>query len=231
MCFNETASLTAFSIGSVFLGFMLNEEIYLYSILYFTIIIMQMAEFFAHKSIKNKDTDLNKISAIFIFLILFIQPLAYNYYKYNYVYETNNHNIVFIISIIFIIFSCYYFFYLLTNEMFEITPLHKCYNNFCRLNWSYFSKNTLLGSIFMFLYFAIFSTDWIFKFNYNTIPNILFMPFIYLLILSILYMIFADKIKKYKYFLSGFGSIWCISTVIFGPAVLYYHYYIDKLNI
>ena len=55
MCFNETASLTAFSIGVISTMVLLYMKLYKFSIFYISIFLMQLIEYYSHKSLLTND--------------------------------------------------------------------------------------------------------------------------------------------------------------------------------
>ena len=60
MCFNETASITAFAIGTVCLAYTIYKKMYVFSFLYVTIVLMQLVEYYAHLSLNTKNATMNK---------------------------------------------------------------------------------------------------------------------------------------------------------------------------
>ena len=53
MCFNETASLVAFSIGVISTIVLFHMKLYKFAIFYISIFTMQLIEYYSHKSLKT----------------------------------------------------------------------------------------------------------------------------------------------------------------------------------
>ena len=94
MCFNETVSLIVF-LGAITVGLKLynNNEINA-GLFIMTISIMQIAEYFVHRSIRLNNKQMLKYGSYMVYIILFIQPLlhALIHYKYpnaNYMFKQN----------------------------------------------------------------------------------------------------------------------------------------------
>ena len=77
MCFNETVSLIVF-LGAMSVGFKLcNNNVMNIGLFIITISIMQIAEYFVHRSIRLNNKQMLKYSSIIIYVILYIQPLLH----------------------------------------------------------------------------------------------------------------------------------------------------------
>jgi len=214
MCFNPTTSLIAFSISFISLCFLIYLKMYGVSIIVSYLTIMQLLEYFAHKSIINKDTNLNITISKLIFIILFLQPIMFCvsslFFKEKYVLKNAN-NYLFLLPI-YIIFSAYFYYYLNKKQLFSTGYLKTCKstNSICRLSWNFFSVNKLLSITLMIFYFSI-------CFIWYKNNKFVWFPYIMLFISMIYTFIFSNDVKS---FFSMFGSIWCFLSVTYGPLVL-----------
>ena len=222
MCFNEKASITAFSIGSVCLGYTIYKKMYIFSILYVTIVLMQLLEYYAHLALDTKNAAMNKHTAMAGFILIIIQPIIWALYVcYAHSEDKNIQNMILFMSIMFILFSVFLFNTIEKADAFRYTYLNeKCSSSICRLKWNFLS-GSIIGS-FVFLAFYIF----LFAYAYyqvlqNKMESMTVFPVtVSLIVLSIIYMILLDKISSGKELLSGFGSIWCFLCVFIGPLMI-----------
>ena len=222
MCFNETASITAFAIGTVCLAYTIYKKMYVFSFLYVTIVLMQLVEYYAHLSLNIKNAEMNKYSAIAGFILLVIQPVIWAIYvSYTHTKNTKIQTIVLVASIMFILFSVGLSVIIEKTNSFRFAYLHdKCNSSVCRLKWNFMS-GTMVGSfIFLAFYVALFAYPYFQVLKHKTTESTYFSVTITLLVLGILYMILYDKIRNGKGILSGFGSIWCFLCVFTGPLVI-----------
>ena len=106
MCFNETASITAFAIGSVCLAYTIYKKMYVFSFLYVTIVLMQLVEYYGHLALTTENAKLNKYAAIAGLSLLVIQPIIWALYVcYTHTNNTNIQTMILLTSILFILFS------------------------------------------------------------------------------------------------------------------------------
>ena len=225
MCFNASASLGAFSIGALFLVAMVQRKMYSLSILYATIIVMQLAEYYAHNSLLSNNKYMNRNISLVILAILFLQPVIWSLYNAVFhIKKTSYKNIIYLTVALFSLFITYFYSVLKKSNALRIDYLKKSCSSsssICRLDWSFFKESIPLSIVFLFFYFFLFVFS---NFAVTTKKN---MRLIYafgalpiLLALSIVFMIFVDKIHNMSTIISGFGSIWCISSVLIGPIAL-----------
>jgi len=222
MCFSEKASMGAFLVGLFSLVFILQKKMYVFGMFYASVFIMQLAEFFAHKSLNTYNTELNKLSTLAILIILFVQPVLWSLYNAAYIIKDKQKSkIIYYVVAAFTLFSIFFYNYINERNGMKVTRLtSNCTPTFCRLNWSFFGKNVLLSLIWVFFYFFLFIYT-----NYarNRIFSVTFSSLPILLASSIVYMIIVDKVNNLQEIAGGFGSIWCISAVSVGPLALLYH--------
>jgi hypothetical protein len=227
MCFNSFASIIAFSIGFMCSSYLFIKKYFFYSIFCFTIIFIQLIEYFAHKSLTNNNKKLNIISAKSVGILIFLQPIIYSFLL---IYIPPNNitflnpcrkNIFYLLLIPFIILSIIYYNYANKNNLFKIEYLHnECSNkNICRLNWTFlnFKHNIPIILVFFYLFFFI---NFYFKYKNTHLKLIQITTYINSLIpllffISFLYLIFKDRITKLNTLLSSFGSIWCFLAVFY----------------
>ena len=107
MCFNASVSISVFALGIICLGIMVSRKLYFFSVFYLFIIIMQLLEYFAHISLMNNDSKLNKLSASFALLLLVLQPVIFSLYAG--LIENNSKNFLYKSSDLFNLFLIKYF--------------------------------------------------------------------------------------------------------------------------
>ena len=221
MCFSEKASMGAFLVGLISLGFILQKKMYVFGMFYASVFVMQLAEFFAHKSLNTHNMELNKLSALAILFVVFVQPVLWSLYNATYVIKDKQKSkTIYGVVVAFTLFSIFFYNYINEINGMKVTRLtSNCTPTFCRLNWSFFGKNVLLSLVWLFFYFFLFmytnhASNRFISSSFNLLPT--------LLALSILYMIIVDKVSNIQEIVGGFGSIWCISAVSVGPLALLY---------
>jgi len=223
MCFNSTSSIIAFSFGTFISILLLLKKEYFYSLFSFSIVIIQLIEYFAHKSIDNNNKSLNILSSKLIYIIIFLQPIIFTlgliyFPPSNIEFKFKNRLSNFIIlGIIYLIMFLLLWFYNEKNNGFKITYINKC-DNICRLNWSMLLTNMLYSLPFVILYFCLFI-----NFNFITKNNNLYILNNFttlILFASILYTIFVDKAKTFNTIYSVFPSLWCFLAVFYGLIIL-----------
>tara|TARA_B100000886_G_scaffold211502_1_gene146486 strand:- start:96 stop:767 length:672 start_codon:yes stop_codon:yes gene_type:complete len=216
MCFNESASLVAFTIGALSTIILFYNKLYNFAIFYISIISMQLVEYFAHKSLSTNNKNMNKMSAYFAYFLLLSQPLLLSYITYD---DINNQaqNIVMLLCITFLMFGLYSFYQNYKSNKFSISYLNNaCLNKICRLDWKYISLNFYHNIVFGLLYFGITG---IISFNRRSHNNSILLILLFLLGLTILYMMF-DTNKTNIFRINFFGSLWCFLCVVAGPLVI-----------
>ena len=222
MCFNAPVSISVFTLGLICLGIMVSRKLYFFSVFYLFIIIMQLLEYFAHISLTNNDSKLNKLTASFALLLLFLQPVIFSLYAC--LIENYRKDFLYKILPIIALFTAVsiklYKAAKSTNTL-RISYLNEaCNSNICRLEWSFFKSDYLLSCIFIFMYFSLF----ILTGNYLELSKYFYKSFnigIFLLTLSLVYMTFIDKLPFNKHLIESFGSIWCIMATLMGPYVVF----------
>lgn len=221
MCFNATASMGAFLVGLISLGFILQRKMYAFGMFYTSVFAMQLAEYFAHISLDTHDKQLNKWSATSAMIITYIQPVLWALYNATYVVQDQYvSNIIYVAVAMFTLFALFFYNYINERNGMKIGKLlPNCSSSFCRLDWSFFRENTLLSVVWLCFYFFLFLYT---NLAIRTGPYSVFSVLPVLLGMSIVYMIVVDKIKDIQSMVSGFGSIWCIAAVSVGPIVLAY---------
>lgn len=223
MCFNATSSITAFTIGSIISLILLYKKEYFYGIFSFSIVIIQLIEYFAHKSITENNKNLNSLSSKLILLVIFLQPIIYSicliYFPPSDVKFKckNRFNNFIILGIIYLIVFILFWKYNEDNNGFKIGYINKC-TNICRLKWSMFLSNLTYSIPFVLLYFALFinysftNTSYIYILNNFTIL---------MLFASIVYTTLVDKAKNFNFVFSVFPSLWCFLAVFYGLIALF----------
>ena len=222
MCFNETASITAFAIGSVCLAYTIYKKMYVFSFLYVTIVLMQLLEYYAHLSLNTKNAKMNKYAAMAGFILLIIQPVIWALYVcYAHTKDKNKQNVILIMSTMFILFNVFLFNAIEKADAFRYTYLNeKCNSSICRLKWNFMSGSILGSFVFLAFYVLLFAYPYFQVLKHNIYGMTYFSVTIALLVLGIIYMILCDKITSGKKILSGFGSIWCFLCVFTGPLMI-----------
>ena len=219
MCFNETASFVAFSTGMLFCGILyLNQYPVFYISMLFFITIMQLVEYFTHKSITVQDAKMNELCTKFILITLFIQPVAYCYMGMYHPPAPTMHNTKFMSPLMIAYCFLFIFMYLYfdAHHLFKTTYLKKC-ETVCRLKWfDLKGKDSWLGVVFIFLYMALmldFGYDPKFKYRWGAH----FVPIS--LVVACIYSFTVLKSNIFAKF-SYMGSLWCFLSVVFGPVML-----------
>ena len=222
MCFNETASITAFAIGSVCLAYTIYKKMYVFSFLYVTIVLMQLVEYYAHLSLNTKNATMNKYTAMAGFILLIIQPVIWALYVcYACGKNKNKQTITLSMISLFLLFNVFLFNAIEKADAFRYTYLNKkCNGSICRLKWNFMSGSILGSFVFLAFYVFIFSYPYFQILKHKIEGVTYFSVTIALLVLSIIYMILCDKISNGKELLGGFGSIWCFLCVFTGPLMI-----------
>ena len=225
MCFNETASMVAFSIGIVFSIILVYYNHIAYAGLLFAVTLMQLYEYFAHHSIITKNKDLNVLATKLIYIGIVLQPIVYAVFNSNFLPKNCYYTFPQVIKsfpwvlIIYIAYSIFLFIYMSNHNMFITKYLTTPCTSVCRLNWfdninSFFTS--MLIVIFVILYILTMA---LYNFYDPKLPiqaiNSVF------LIIAAIYTFFILKLKITPG-ISVFGSIWCFLAVFMGPYVLYF---------
>ena len=222
MCFNETASITAFTIGSASLAYTIYKKMYAFSFLYVTIVLMQLVEYYAHHALNTQNAILNKYASMAGFVLLIVQPIIWGLYvSYVHTKDNNIQQVTLLAAILFILFGVFLFNLIEKTGNFQFTYLHKkCNTSICRLKWNFMSASIIGSIIFLVFYVFLFAYPY-FQVLQNVMSDVTYFSVTFiLLVLGILYMILSDKITNGKEMLSGFGSIWCFLCIFTGPLVI-----------
>lgn len=213
MCFNETASMIVF-LGAVYAGLKkyynskVNESLFILSIS-----IMQLAEFFVHRSIRLNNKRMLEYSSQMVYFILYIQPLLQGLIHYNYPltkYMFKDHMKYFVL-----LFAIYTILVLIMYNLkgdYIITSSN-CKNSICRLNWQKLNSNLYIGLSLFLLYVCMH-----FIFMGPTIS----LRYLTILLSALLYVLIFD-VKNTGNIFGLWGSLWCffgtasIATGIYKP--------------
>ena len=225
MCFNETASIVALTIGVVFSVILVYYNHIAYAGLLFAITLMQLYEYFAHHSILTHDTALNVLSTKLIFFGIVLQPIVLAFCNVNFLPKTCYYNYPKIVKsspwilMIYIAYSVFLFMYMNDHNMFITKYLNTQCSSICRLNWfdnvkSYMA--TILFVIYVLLYIIIMQ---VYMFYDPRLPLQYINSIV--LIIALLYTFFILKLNITPG-ISVLGSIWCFFAVFMGPYVLYF---------
>lgn len=225
MCFNAPASMCAFLIGVVFSAILFARKQYFYSVFSFNIAIIQLLEFFVHISLKTNNYTMNKISAMLIMFVIFIQPITYSLLLYFIPPEGASFSnpqwkpmFIGLAIMSFINFLCY-FIYLYQNNKFHIGYLNKC-SNVCRLDWSFMTSNWIFTWIYIFFYFVLFYNA---RFEVkSSITNNFQNFFMYTLLAAFIYIFIIDKVKNLGTVVTSFGSLWCFISVFYAMFIVFF---------
>ena len=225
MCFNETASIVALTIGIVFSVILVYYNHIAYAGLLFAITLMQLYEYFAHHSIQTHDTALNVLSTKLIYFGIVLQPIVLAFCNVNFLPKTCHYNFPKIVKafpwvlMIYIAYSVFLYMYMNDHNMFTTTYLNTPCSTICRLNWfdnvkSYMT--TILFIIFVVLYIIIMQ---IYMFYDPKLP----MQYVNsaILIIALIYTFFILKLNIFPG-ISVLGSMWCFFSIFMGPYVLYF---------
>ena len=211
MCFNETASLAAFSIGVLSTMVLLHMKLYKFSIFYILIILVQLVEYYAHKSLSINNINMNKISSYFIYFITFLQPIILSYLTFNDIHK-NSQNTLIILCLAYIIYGLYVFVKTYKSKQFRISCVEKKYNNsVCRLNWDFLFVNFYSGLMMGLFYFGI--TSFV---SYNRKSDNISILTMLVFLLGLTFLYITSENKK----LNVFSSLWCFISVMAGPLVI-----------
>jgi hypothetical protein len=216
MCFNETASLFAFSVGSIFTGILVGMHELYYALLMFSIIIMQLYEYIAHYSIRTKNNALNTLATKLIYIGIISQPLFCFLGKYLYIPLPSYY---YWLLCSYIIICIFVFLQFDKEHIFTTKYLNDECISICRLVWFTEKKNILPYTLLVFISYSImmltiFIPD-------PRIPPIFNYIFYGLLLFSIVYVLFIPNINIHK-IISMSGSIWCFLSVFAGPLFVYF---------
>lgn len=222
MSFNANLSIIAFTFGSLMSLILLIKKEFFYALFSFSIVIIQLLEYYAHISISKENVVMNKKSSEYLFILILLQPIIYSialifFPPNNITFEFKNRLFYFIILLIFyIIIGILYFNYNKNNDKFKIEYVDDC-KNICRLNWNISYSNIKYSILLVLLYFLIFI-----NFNFKTKDNLYLLNNFTQLILvsSILYIIFIDKIKDIKIIYHTFPNLWFFLAIFYGLIVL-----------
>ncbi len=199
MCFNETVSLIVF-LGAMAAGLKLyNNNKMNYGLFIMTISMMQIAEYFVHRSIRLNNKQMLKYSSYMVYTILGIQPLlhALIHYKYpnaNYMFKDHMKyfGVLFVTYTVLIIYM-----YSLKGDY--IITSSNCKNSICRLNWQKLNSNMYVGMLLFLLYICM---HFIF-----TGPQ-LSLQYLAIFLCSLLYVLIFDVRQTGNVF-GLWGSMWC----------------------
>lgn len=221
MCFNSTASLSAFTIGMICSCVMIYRKMYMISTFYFFIVLMQLLEYFAHITLENNHKQYNQLIATGILFLLFLQPVVFTIYAGWFKYkDVRYQKIVTPLLILFSVYTGLFYLFVRNNNNMKINYMKKqCVDTICRLDWIFFKTNVFLSLIFILFYFFFY----LLARYYFTIPYKLGVSFdivATLLVLSLVYMVYVDGTSSIYDLISGFGSIWCILAVLIGPYMI-----------
>ena len=225
MCFNETASIVALTIGIVFSVILVYYNHIAYAGLLFAITLMQLYEYFAHHSIQTHDTALNVLSTKLIFFGIVVQPIVLAFCNVNflpkkcYYFHPQIVKSVPWILLLYIAYSLFLFIYMNENSMFTTTYLTTPCTSVCRLNWFDNVKSYIASILFVIyvLFYIIIMQVYMFydpKLPMQYINSVI-------LIIAIVYVFFILKLNISPG-ISVLGSIWCFFAVFMGPYVLYF---------
>ncbi len=226
MCFNATASMGAFTFGSICSILLLLKKYYFYAIFSFSIVIMQLTEYFAHIALKTKNKQLNNISSKCIYWIIFLQPIIYSTFiqifpptDITFLYK--DYIKIFYIPLLLCYFAVviYYYFYLDSNNLLYTTYLFPDCSSICRLNWNFFNSKPIFLYLYIILYFAIFK---LFLFtDKNRIVSIVNNYLLIVLLLSLVYISIIGAGIPIPKILTTIGSLWCFLCVFYGLILLF----------
>jgi len=224
MCFSAGASIAAFSVGAVSLLVMLRRNMHSAALFYSIIVVMQLAEYFAHNSLLSGNKAENKWSAAAILLIIFLQPVVWSLYAAHYFVKSNSsRTIIYGAVALFSLFFGYFYSFLQRRNAFRVDYLKpKCGPgaSICRLDWTSLKESTLLSLVFISFYFFLFLFSNRAALAANSRLWLMFSALPLLLVASLGFMVFVDNVRNTSALVSGFGSIWCISAVLVGPLTL-----------
>ena len=211
MCFNESASLAAFSVGLLSTMVLLHMKLYKFSIFYISIFLMQLIEYYAHKSLLTNNTNMNKMSAYFGYFLIMTQPIILSYISFNDLHK-NSQNTLIILCLAYIIYGLYVFLNNYKSKQFRISCVEKKYNNsVCRLNWDFLFVNFYSGLMMGLFYFGI--TSFV---SYNRKSDNISILTMLVFLLGLTFLYITSENKK----LHVFSSLWCFICVIAGPFVI-----------
>ena len=211
MCFNETASLVAFSIGVISTIILFQMKLYNFSIFYISIILVQLVEYYAHKSLLTNNINMNKISSYFIYFLIMSQPIILSYLTFNDIHK-NSQNTLIILCLTYLIYGLYVFFKTYKSKKFQISYIEKqCNNSVCRLNWDLLAVNFYYRLISGLFYFGISSFV-----AYNRKSENISILTILVFLLGLTFLYITSENKE----LHVFSSLWCFISVITGPLVI-----------
>lgn len=214
MCFNETASLFALSVGWTFAAILFSKNELCYAGLLFFISFIQLFEYFIHRSLRIKDHATNHVFTLLIFIFVALQPIVFSILN---VYYTPK-GAKFIlpaylrtpwIFVAYLAFAAWAFNDLKDSML--TTVVDKC-GTVCRLNW--FKRTPSYSSPLFFAAYLVYVSvytisderlllSWV-------IPVCLIISWIYVFLLD------SEWSKKFSFV----GSMWCFLSVFGGGLFL-----------
>ena len=225
MCFNSISSLSAFTFGTLCSMILFYKSHYFYALFSFSIVIMQLSEYFAHISLVTKNKHLNNLASKSIYLILFLQPIIYTVCliilppdQIQFLYPNSINQVYIPLLLIYITLIAYYYNYLNRKDLFYTTYFFDNCKHICRLNWNFLNTKPLLIGLFVIIYFIFFllfsykdsNRQITFLNHFNSI----------VLLLSLIYIILIGRNKPIKKIFTTFGSLWCFLCVFYGLILL-----------
>lgn len=228
MCFNTQSSLIAFTLGSSACLYLISQKHYYYGLFGLSIVIMQLLEYFAHRSIKSKNLQLNILSGKLMLITVFLQPIIYCFL----LSIIPPHGITFFISksylivipllLLYILIFGFYLKHVSAQKKYRVGYINKC-RRVCRLNWEFLDGKNSLCIIIILIYFLLINL-YTFYYPGRKMVNISNYLFLFLLFISIFYIIIKDKIKTFPMVVSSFGSLWCFLAVVYPLLMCIYAY-------
>lgn len=228
MCFNTQTSLIAFTLGSSACLYLISQKHYYYGLFGLSIVIMQLLEYFAHRSIKNKNLQLNILSGKLMLITVFLQPIIYCLllsiippHGITF-YISKSYLIVIPLLLLYILIFGFYLKHVSAQKKYRVGFINKCHR-VCRLNWEFLDGRNSLCIIIILIYFLLINL-YTFYYPGRKIVNISNYLFLFLLFISIFYIIVKDKIKTFPMVISSFGSLWCFLAVVYPLLMCVYAY-------
>ena len=221
MCFNETASILAFSIATITGIYKIKINDMNHAFFVFGVASMQLAEYFVHNAIKNKNKWLLKIASEFVYGILLFQPLFeaftnYLYPKKEYLFK-NPMKIFSVLFCLYIILFSIFVNRFKDNNKFYIIKQSNCKEGICRLNWTGLTNNPYLGisAFILYVLMHISFSDKLFIRSFRSLT---------VLLISLLYVLFVD-VRSPRDIIGMWGSMWCFMAALLFPL----EYVINKI--
>ena len=210
MCFNETASLFALSVGWTFAAILFSKNEVCYAGILFFISFIQLFEYFIHRSLRTKDDATNRVFTLLIFIFVALQPIVFSLLNMYYAPKGAKFILPSYLRspwVLFAYLAVAVWVYSDLKDSMLTTAVDKC-GTVCRLNW--FKRSASYSPQFFFVAYLVYVSA------YTISDGRLFLSWIIpvCLIISWVYIFLLDS--EWSKNFSFVGSMWCFLAVFGG---------------